>query len=71
MLLYEFDEEKHNQTIKNEAYEDGFAEGEKFGYEAGEKSEKLQTVRNMKSKGYSLDDIADITGLSVEEVEHI
>lgn len=34
-----------------------------------EKKGVLKTARNMKAKGFSVDDIADITGLTIEEIE--
>ena len=33
--------------------------------------EKLENARRMKSKGYPLDDIVDITGLTIEEIEKL
>ena len=41
----------------------------KDGIEKGIEKEKLEAARRMKSKNYSLEDIADITGLSTEEIE--
>lgn len=35
----------------------------------GEKMGVMKTARNMKAKGFSINDIADITGLSIEEIE--
>ena len=34
----------------------------------GRAEEKLENARRMKSKGYPLDDIVDITGLTIEEI---
>ncbi|MBQ9261911.1 MAG: Rpn family recombination-promoting nuclease/putative transposase [Prevotella sp.] len=41
----------------------------KDGIEKGIEKEKLEAARRMKSKNYPLEDIADITGLSTEEIE--
>jgi len=51
-----------------ESRAEGRAEGEKIGVEKGEKQAKLATARKMLSKGYSVDIIADITGLSESEI---
>lgn len=32
---------------------------------------KLATARRMKAKGYSIDSIADITGLTPDEIENL
>ena len=37
----------------------------------GRVEEKIATVRNMKRKGYSVTDIAEITGLPLSEVERL
>ena len=42
---------------------------EKKGREEGREEERKDTVRKMKEKGFSIDDIADITGLTVGEIE--
>jgi len=33
------------------------------------KKEKIDTARRMKTKGYAVEDIAEITGLTAEEIE--
>lgn len=42
----------------------------KDGIEKGIEKEKLEAARRMKSKNYPLEDIADITGLSTEEISN-
>ena len=37
----------------------------------GQRNEKMENARKMKSYGLALDMIADITGLSVEEVRNL
>ncbi|MDM8551260.1 hypothetical protein QUF72_14340 [Desulfobacterales bacterium HSG2] len=37
----------------------------------GEKQKAIETARKMKTKGYDTDEIADLTGLSVEEINAI
>ncbi len=40
-------------------------------FEEGKREEKLETAKKMKAKGYSIDEIIDITGLSREEIEKL
>ena len=54
-----------------EGLEKGRAEGLEKGLEKGRKAEKLANARKMKSKGFSTEDIADITGLSPSEIEQL
>ena len=51
-----------------EGLEKGRAEGRAEGREEGRNDEKLDTARKMKAKGYSTDDIAEITGLAKDEI---
>jgi len=48
-----------------EGLEKGIAEG----MEKGETKAKIETARMMKAKGFSVADIADITGLTKKEIE--
>ena len=62
---------------------DGRAEGEKIGIEKGiekgraeglaegEKKASLENARKMKLKGFSVEDIIDVTGLSKNEIENL
>ena len=45
--------------------------GHAEGLAEGRAEEKLENARRMKSKGYPLDDIVDITGLTIEEIEKL
>ena len=47
----------------------GRAEGEAKGRAEGRTEEKLALAQKMKSKGFSIADIADMTGLTIAEVE--
>ena len=49
-------------------YLEGKAEGRAEGEAKGRKEERKKNALRMKSKGYSIEDIADITGLSAEEI---
>ena len=51
------------EAISEGRYNEGRAEGEN--------KKAIETARKMKAKGFSQEDIADITGLSTEEIEKI
>ena len=52
-------------------WEKGEAKGRKEGRAEGERAAKLESARKMKSKGYSIDIIADITGLTTDEIAEL
>ena len=52
-------------TAKKEAKAEGLVEGEAIG---AQKTAR-ENARKMKSKGFSVEDIAEVTGLSFEEIE--
>ena len=52
-------------------YLNTFNSAEKKGRAEGRAEEKLENARRMKFKGYPLDDIADIPGLTIEEIEKL
>ena len=54
-----------------EGLAEGRMEGHAEGLAEGRAEEKLENARRMKSKGYPLDDIVDITGLTIEEIEKL
>ena len=59
------DQEKYEEIIK--VYRDNLVT-EQWAIEKGHKEGILLTARNMKNKGYSSEDIAQITGLTLEEI---
>ncbi len=78
------DQEKYEHIIKvyrdnlvteqwaiEKGLEKGRKEGLKKGLEEGIEIERLKNARGMKAKGYPLEDIAQITGLSVEEIQKL
>jgi len=81
MLVAEYDPELHMQVRLEEAREDaiaegrakgiaeGRAEGRAEGIQQGERTEKIETARRMKAKDCDIAFIAEMTGLSYEEVE--
>ena len=50
------------------AEEAGLEKGREEGREEGIKSNKIETARNMINKGFSVDDIVEITGLSEKSI---
>jgi len=56
MLTQEWNWGKALEVTKKEAWEDG------------RMKEKLEIARNFKAKGISVDDIADATGLTIDDV---
>ena len=63
-----FDQEKQLEYMRREERAEGRAEGLAEGRISGEKNRSLDIARRMKAKGYSDIDIAEMTGLSLEEV---
>ena len=51
--------------------EKGREEGRKEGLEEGRNQERIRNARKMKEKGFSSEDIADITGLSADEIKNL
>ena len=49
--------------------EQAFVDEAEIRYGLGIQKEKADTARRMKAKGYAAEDIAEITGLTVEEIE--
>ena len=60
-----WDEVNMRYVLKESNYKRGLAEGEA----KGKAEERLEMARKMKAKGYSAADLAEITGLSLEEIE--
>ena len=56
---------------KDEGLKEGMKEGLKEGEEQGKRKEKFKIAHKMKAKGYSSEDITDMTGLSAEEIDQL
>ena len=56
-------------TAKEDGYREGRAEGMAQGMAQGEAKSKAEAARKMKAKGFTVEDIVDITGLTAEEIE--
>ena len=80
MSIFEYDKELEEKKLRKAEYEAGFSEGEKHGHEAGfSEGEKhgiernsIETARRMlKFQEFSLEKIAAISGLPLEEVKKL
>ena len=63
--------EEGREEGRAEGRAEGIVEGRAKGREQGRAEEKIENARKMKMKGFSVNDIADITGLSLEEIEKL
>ena len=80
MSIFEYDKELEEKKLRKAEYEAGFSEGEKHGRETGfSEGEKygielnsIETARRMlKFQEFSLEKIAAISGLSLDEVKKL
>ena len=65
--MSEEDKKKIQNSLLSEAKETGYTSG----INDGISKEKVSIAKNMLNKNISIEDISDITGLSVEEIENI
>ncbi len=56
---------------KSEAFEDGFSAGEERGISLGAQQAKIETAKNALTMNLSIEQVATLTGLSVEEIEKL
>ncbi len=75
MILTDYDEEKTMEMFKREYRQDGYSEGVQDGYNKGEEIgrslEKLNIAMNMKAKGMSDKEIADLLDVTPERLKEI
>ena len=64
-------ENKGYEEGKEEGIEEGRIEGRAEGIEEGSKQKAYEIAKKMLKKGNSIEDICDITGLSIEEIEQL
>ena len=67
----EEDKKKIQNSLLSEAKEEGISQGIEQGYTSGINDGIKQTAKNMLNKNMPLEDISDITGLSIEEINEI
>ena len=75
MILTDYDEEKTMEMFKREYRQDGYSEGVQDGYNKGEEIgrnlEKLNIAMNMKAKGMSDKEIAELLDVTPERLKEI
>ena len=76
MSIFEYDKELEEKKLRKAEYEAGheagFSEGEKYGIERGTFLNSIETARRMlKFQEFSLEKIAAISGLSLDEVKKL
>ena len=80
-LLYDEEEKKayENKCILEDAIEDsyssGYDSGKSEGYSSGlndgENKKSIEVVKNMLKKNMSIEDISDVTGLTIDEINNL
>ena len=63
--------EKYGEVMKKEGFEDGKAAGLAEGEASGRAEREIEMARAMKNKGYSNDEISELTGLPEEDIEKL
>ncbi|MBQ4060146.1 MAG: hypothetical protein IJD40_14625 [Lachnospiraceae bacterium] len=64
MSIFEYNARLHEETLKKEGYEDGFEDGR----EDGRVEERGEILQNALQKSYTPEQIAEFTGVDLEEV---
>ncbi|MBQ7906074.1 MAG: hypothetical protein IJ361_10005 [Spirochaetaceae bacterium] len=64
MLLTEYDYDTDIAVQRQEAYEDGMEQG----ITQGSQQAKIETAKNLLNFGDSVEKVAQVTGLSIEEI---
>ncbi len=59
------------ETAKSDGYAEGWEEGMEKGREEGSKNKAKEIARKMKAKNMPIDDIIDMTGLTVDEIARL
>ena len=63
--------EYHHRMGKSEGFNDGFEKGIQKGMEKGREEALLQTAKNLLSKGMSVGDVSEATGLSEKQIQQL
>ena len=76
MSIFEYDKELEEKKLRKAEYEAGheagFSEGKKYGIERGTFLNSIETARRMlKFQEFSLEKIAAISGLSLDEIKKL
>ena len=71
MLLAEYDYDTDIAVQRKEAFNDGFSAGEERGISLGAYQKAVETAKKFLSMGLSVEQVANGTGLSIEEIEKL
>ena len=71
MLLAEYDYDTDIAVQRKEAFDDGFSAGEERGISLGAYQKAVETAKNALSMKLTLEQIANLTGLSVEVIQDL
>jgi predicted transposase/invertase (TIGR01784 family) len=69
--LTEFDAEEAYRDIRNDGYEEGLAEGREAGRVEGASQKAIEAARNALKMNLSMEQVAQITNLSLEEIREL
>ncbi len=67
----EEDKRKIQNSLLSEVKENGYTSGINDGISKGENKKSIEIAKNMLKKNMSIEDISDITGLSIEEINKL
>ena len=72
-LLYDEEEKKayENKCILEDAIEDAKENGYSSGYDSGKSDGVSNIAKNMLKKNMSIEDISDVTGLTIDEINNL
>lgn len=70
-MMADWDRKGQLATAKMQGHEEGRAEGRAEGCAEGREQERLKMARAMKAHGMDASVIADITGLTLEQIEEL
>ena len=71
MLLTEYDYDTDIAVQRKEAFEDGISIGRNEGISLGAHQKAIETAKKFLAMGLSIEQVADGTGLSIEEIEKL
>lgn len=54
-----------------DGYEEGFDKGREDGLQQGAYQAKLETAKKLIARGYELEDIADLSGLTISQIQEL
>lgn len=62
---------RYQKSVISTGWYEGHADGKAEGLAEGEKLKQLEIARKMKDKGFSIDNICDLTGLTLMDIEKL